>query len=122
MGMLAAAALPEAALSQAPFFFCPFRTRTGLPCPFCGGTHAMQAFVRGHWALAWQYNPLAVAIGLAAAGYIAYAAVAVVANRRWRPHLERPRRWTAGLTLAATTAGIANWIWLIHLARVGLWK
>ena len=31
-----------------PFMKCKFRTITGLPCPGCGGTHAVVALFRGY--------------------------------------------------------------------------
>lgn len=30
----------------------------GIPCPFCGGTRATLAFVRGDVAAAWSWNPV----------------------------------------------------------------
>lgn len=35
---------------------CLFHRVTGLCCPGCGGTRALQAFLRGDWAAAWHYN------------------------------------------------------------------
>jgi hypothetical protein len=44
---------------------CGFRWLTGLPCPFCGLTHAMFALAKGHFgeALHWHLlSPLAFAM------------------------------------------------------------
>lgn len=37
---------------------------SGFACPLCGGTRAVTAFSTGQFALAMQYNPLAVAVFL----------------------------------------------------------
>jgi hypothetical protein len=45
---------------------CIFRWITGLPCMFCGLTHAFHAISLGHFAEALTYHPLAFpAYGLA---------------------------------------------------------
>jgi hypothetical protein len=36
---------------------CIFRSATGLPCIFCGMTHAVVYALRGDWTLASQSNP-----------------------------------------------------------------
>jgi hypothetical protein len=46
---------------------CAFKSLTGLPCPLCGGTRALQALLRGDFAHAFYLNaaalPALVAIG-----------------------------------------------------------
>lgn len=53
-GLLALAWLPR------PHTVCPFLLLTGIPCPFCGGTHAGIDLGRGHPAAALRASPLAV--------------------------------------------------------------
>jgi len=43
-----------------PHTVCPFRMMTGLPCPFCGGTHAGIDLGLGHPVAALRASPLAV--------------------------------------------------------------
>jgi hypothetical protein len=47
---------------------CPFRSTTGIDCPFCGMTRATVALGEGHWHDALALHPLApiVLIGLCA--------------------------------------------------------
>jgi hypothetical protein len=47
---------------------CPFRSTTGIDCPFCGMTRATVALGEGHWHDALALHPLApiVLIGLGA--------------------------------------------------------
>lgn len=37
---------------------CSFRNITGLPCVFCGLTHALASATHGEWQLASHYHPL----------------------------------------------------------------
>jgi hypothetical protein len=39
---------------------CPFFELTGLQCPGCGSTRAVNALLHGSFAKAWHYNALAV--------------------------------------------------------------
>lgn len=38
--------------------FCLFKKLTGLPCPGCGFTRAMECLMQGDWYRSWQMNPL----------------------------------------------------------------
>ncbi len=37
-------------------FQCKFRTVTGLPCPGCGGTHAVVSLIKGHILESFKYH------------------------------------------------------------------
>jgi hypothetical protein len=39
---------------------CLLRATTGLQCPGCGGLRATHQLLHGHFAAAWDLNPLAV--------------------------------------------------------------
>lgn len=39
---------------------CPFMTLSGMPCPFCGLTHAVFYLFHGQWTKALESNPLVV--------------------------------------------------------------
>jgi hypothetical protein len=41
-----------------PHLLCPFLGLTGLPCPFCGMTRALQAWMHGDPALALRFHLL----------------------------------------------------------------
>lgn len=36
---------------------CVLRRATGIYCPGCGGTRAVNAFLHGHWVQAFCYHP-----------------------------------------------------------------
>jgi len=58
LGLLALAWLPR------PHTVCPLLMLTGVPCPFCGGTHAGVDLGQGHPAAALRASPLAVCGGV----------------------------------------------------------
>ena len=93
--------------SLGQFPACPFKTATGLDCPFCGGLRAARALAGGDLATAWDRNALAVLL-------IPLAAVA------WLVWLRRA--WT-GRSPAPTPArsGRTRVLWLLALAVGLLW-
>jgi len=76
VGMLAALALARLAGGhQPPWPMCALRLLTGIPCPFCGGTRALQAAARFDWWQALALNPLAFLLGAGVAlWFLAWAA------------------------------------------------
>ena len=62
---------------------CPLRTLTGVPCPFCGMTRGVTAFVHGDVARAALLDPGSVLIVLAAAVLLA----------TWRVHRVSAPAW-----------------------------
>ena len=102
----ALAAIVPIALVMPP---CGFLSRTGTPCPLCGGTRALEAILQGQVAEAIRWNiatvPLIAVIGLAVAVRIASA----VLGRDWR--FTRWERILAAATFCFMTCA--------YLARVG---
>ena len=45
---------------NAPTTHCLFKKTFGIPCAGCGGSHAIQAIIRGDWREAIIFNPLVV--------------------------------------------------------------
>jgi hypothetical protein len=99
-------------LVEFPPVLCPFHVVTGLPCPTCGSTRAVFAFVAGHPFDAIRYNPI-VGAGLCLAGpYLAYAAlVSLCRLPRVRVSIGDPARpYFRG---AAWALIAATWLFLI---------
>ena len=78
---------------------CAFRQLSGLPCPFCGGTHACAALAEGNFQAAWLANPgLMPLLAIAAVHTVQLALEAWSGQRltRWRVG---GKAWSAGLIL-----------------------
>ena len=67
---------------------CGFQWLTGLPCPLCGLTRGLCAFVKGHWQEAIRLNAL-TPLGLA-------MLLALFWRGRWTARL-----WSAGIAAFA---------------------
>ena len=107
-GLLVLAWLPM------PHVVCPFRMLTGVPCPFCGGTHAGIDLGRGHPAAALHASPLAVC-GAVAVVILPVLRKTVLAER-WRRLSARTRNTAAITGIVAALAVSEAW----QLARFGV--
>ena len=113
VGVIAALALANLHLPGRPATLCPFRTLTGLPCPFCGGTTA--AVKVGHLDVlgGLRANPVVVL------GAVVVAALpAVISFRSSRP----VARWAAlsprTIRMAIAVAVVFSEVW--QLFRFGI--
>jgi Protein of unknown function (DUF2752) len=92
---------------------CAFKSATGLPCPFCGGTRAAQALLRGELSRAVYLNvaalPAVIAF-LAAALVLGWEALRGRSLADWNALSRRLR------PLAPIVIGLLCAYWLIHLA------
>ena len=107
-GLLVLAWLPM------PHTICPFRMLTGLPCPFCGGTHAGIDLGRGHPVAALRASPLAVCGALAV---VTLPVLRKTGLAEWWRQLPVKTRNTAAIT-GIVAALAASEVW--QLARFGL--
>jgi hypothetical protein len=108
---LVALAIAAALLSEyfeIAFPQCTFKTLTGFPCAFCGGTRALRAIGHLRFAEAFWFNPL-VTIGAFAAAICAMAAT--IAPRRFDALIVRMKR----LPLMAISLAIVavNWVFVL---------
>jgi len=107
-GLLALAWLPL------PHTICPLRMLTGIPCPFCGGTHAGIDLGRGHPAAALRASPLTVC-GAVAVIILPILRTTGLADR-WRQLPSKTRNTIAITGIVATLAASEVW----QLVRFGL--
>src|SRR5215475_13586211 len=108
LGLLALAWLPR------PHTVCPLLMLTGVPCPFCGGTHAGADLGRGHPAAALRASPLAMG------GAVALIILPILRTtrlaERWRQLPTKTRNTVAVTAIVATLAASEVW----QLVRFGL--
>ena len=94
-----------AALGPGESTICLVRNWTGIPCPGCGVTRAIEAMLRGSYAEAFTLHPLApFAVAEAVVVWIAWG----VSLARFRRGLDERR--LALLLLANLLAFVALWI------------
>jgi hypothetical protein len=108
LGLLWLAWLPR------PHTVCPLLMLTGVPCPFCGGTHAGIDLARGHPAAALRASPLAVcgAVAVIILPVLRTTSLAV----RWR---QLPAKTRSTVSIVGIVAGLAaSEVW--QLGRFGL--
>lgn len=92
---------------------CPLHAATGLPCPGCGTTRAVEAIFAGDWGAALLLNPLACAAFVAVVIFDLYAAIVLLGRLpRWRLNGALPFVVRGG---ALAALGL-NWIWLMWRA------
>jgi len=107
-GLLALAWLPR------PHTICPLLMLTGIPCPFCGGTHAGIDLGRGHPVAALRASPLAVCGAVALIILPVLRATGLA--EQWRQLPMKGRNTVAITGIVATLAASEVW----QLARFGL--
>ena len=91
---------------------CLLKSATGLPCPFCGGTRATQAILRGDFARALHLNAAAlpaVITLVTAASVLGWEAMRGRAIGDWDAQLRRLR------SLLPLLAALLCVYWLVHL-------
>jgi hypothetical protein len=99
---------PEAPAALLPP--CLMRAATGLPCPTCGGTHALVDLAHGRLASAFTANPL-VSLGTLALVLWSLAGVAVSVVPRWRRRVEASPGDGRRLLVLVLALIAASWTW-----------
>jgi hypothetical protein len=84
-----------------------------LPCPTCGGTHAIVALVQGHWGKALVYNPLVVVLAVFFWLWSLWALCASLLPALRRQLELNSRERKAALLLGILMLAL-TWAWEIH--------
>lgn len=98
--------------------FCPFRTLTGLPCPFCFGTRSWILILQGDLARALITQPLGTALFFADLAAVVWLAAATLLGLRALPVV----RWTGSRNFWPWVLALimASWAYNIYRVLVGL--
>ncbi len=91
-------------LTERELIICTLRRVTGVPCPTCGSTRAVEAALRGDFLSALFYNPLVIGI-LVVGGVV--VALRFIAKRRFALVLSKRERLVAW-ALMLSVVGL-NW-------------
>ncbi len=77
----------------APLPECRFHSLTGLPCPTCGMTHSMHAFLHLQWAPSFSFHWMGPVLGLLLIFLMLKFSVELVTGRVYRILLFRYQGW-----------------------------
>lgn len=113
-GLFVARFIPVAKL--VPFWGCVLRRTTGWPCPGCGLTRVADRFAHGHFAGAFEANPL----GAVAAMLFALAAVVTALHLAFAlplPRVELTPREARALRVAVGVLAVLNYAFVIVKTR-----
>jgi hypothetical protein len=115
---LAAYGLSGAMLSHTDWSLCAFRHFTGLPCPLCGGTHAVFHLLRLDVTSAFEANAAVtvIATGFALAG-LRYGLEGLTG--RLLPAVDPLGRWRARMIRLMLALLGLNWIFMLWRAAPG---
>lgn len=118
VGALAAGAAWAMLRVRDPVFpvTCVFKAVTGMPCPTCGGTRAVEALAAGRFLEALWLNPMVTAV---AAGWAAYAAYGfgAMAGAWPRVAVRLDTQECTVLRVIAGAAVVAGWMVLVAEGR-----
>jgi hypothetical protein len=96
---------------------CLFRQATGVPCPSCGTTRAIEALAAGDVGRSAATNPFGLLIALALVAFPAWIVRDLAASRdgfhRFYLSVERTFRERRGVAIAGVAVVAANWAWNI---------
>lgn len=96
---------------------CLLRQATGVPCPSCGTTRAVEALAAGDVGRSAATNPFGLVLALALVAFPAWIAHDIARSRdgfhRFFLAVDRTFRERRGAAIAGIAAVAANWGWNI---------
>lgn len=116
-GLLALVALGVArfipiAVWLQPWWGCPLRRHTGIPCMACGTTRAFDWVTHGRIGEAFALTPLGTTVVLSCA-LLAVWGLAVIAFRAPLPDVALAPREQRVARLGLVAAVLGNWAWMV---------
>ncbi|MBS2029808.1 MAG: DUF2752 domain-containing protein [Deltaproteobacteria bacterium] len=110
-GLLVARFIPIAKLMQ-PWWGCPLRRTTGIPCLACGLTRAFDWEAHGHFARAFALTPLG-AMAPVVSAIVAAWGIAVLAVRAPQPDVHLDARDWRIIRWALLVSVVGNWVYMV---------
>jgi hypothetical protein len=90
---------------------CFLRMHTGIPCPFCGGSHSFLSWAQFDWLKSFHYNPL---VFLTSVGVCIYFGVWILSFILKKPNLlEMPPLLRKRFVPILFTVLLLNWLYLV---------
>ena len=96
---------------------CGFLVFTGYPCPGCGLTTAFAYMIRLNVLGAWNANPFGIALFLATAAFIPFAAIGFVRGWSVVAALDRVHAEKIAIVLAALS--VITWVTRVAMQSIG---
>lgn len=110
-GLLVARFIPVARWMQ-PWWGCPLRRTTGVPCMACGLTRAFDWEAHGHFLRAFKLTPLGALAPLAAAA-LALWGLAVLLARAPVPEVQLDAAASRLVRWSIVAAVLLNWAYMV---------
>ena len=115
IGVVAAAVVGLLGLDRLPLTFCVFKGLTGWPCPTCGSTRALARLFHLDPAGALAMNPFTTLVAVVIAAWAVVDLLLLPRRRALRVEVSpRAAKW---VRIAAFTAFLANWVYLLVAGR-----
>ena len=122
-GLLAVAFIEPRGQLPFPHVPCIFRSTTGLPCPFCGGTRAAHWLLQGNFARSLDLNVLAIpalTVILAVTLCIAFEAATARRIAEWESLVRRAAKFLPVAILLVVVTWIPQVIRAVQQSKTEL--
>jgi hypothetical protein len=115
IGLVGALVVRFGGLAHLGLTLCTLKALTGIPCPSCGGTRAVELLARFDLAGAWAMNPLVTALALLVIPWALADAWLWPRGKALELSVAPPA--AAVLRVLAVVVVLVNWLYLVLAGR-----